>query len=476
MKLPRFLYTSRPGKGFASYSSPATIIPIPERLKERIRQPLSASNSRNFQSGLGVTLQEPTTGRCMVCTYLQGTLDEYKRPFVLSHSALLSVSEYQTQALHFDRTILAPLREGVASDVNANGNIEPLESPDSSGRLEIREEELATLNRFTDETVLKRLLACLFAEKSFTLRIKESPDTAISLAVTLLKLAAKQGATASIATFEPADRSLYMSRVLPDAKLRTEFEFSLSGETTDRTAVTVAERVAIDVLQGNYSGIAAAIDSGNSRAETGRDAALRTASVEKAASKPAPAREPEKPPRRAVAPQPETGKADQLEEQRKEWIGDWDAKLRAIKEHLDKREGDLNRWEKRLNEQETTLKNDTAQLLRDQKAMEKERAEVKFWKALSDADRILDRELKKGFQEAALGLLKPKLEDLNRDLGGRDKNKKGKVISVVDDGELMRRFNEIIDSGKKGSPNFRDSAKCQDLIKRLVEEAKKSKG
>ena len=475
MKLPRFLYTSRPGKGFASYSSPAQIIPIPERLKERIRQPLSASNSRNFQSGLGVTLQEPTTGRCMVCTYLQGTLDEYKRPFVLSHSALLSVSEYQTQALHFDRTILAPLRQGVASDVDANGNIEPLESPDSSGRLEIREEELATLNRFTDETVLKRLLACLFAEKSFTLRIKESPDTAISLAVTLLKLAAKQGATASIATFEPADRSLYMSRVLPDAKLRTEFEFSLSGETTDRTAVTVAERVAIDVLQGNYPGIAAAIDSGNSRAETGRDAALRTASVEQAAAKPAPAREPEKPPRRAVAPQPETGKADQLEEQRKEWIGDWDAKLRAIKEHLDKREGQLNQRESGLNERQAALDNRDNQLRQGQKAMEEERAKVKFWKALSDADQILDRELKEGFQAAALGLLKTKLAALKKDKDSRDKNKKDQVIRVVGNEKLIQSFNELITSGKSVSSASKDRADCERLIKELKAEAKKPK-
>ena len=463
MKLPRFLYTSRPGKGFASYSSPA-IEPIPERLKERIRQPLSASNGRNFEAGLGVTRLEYAMVPWMVCTYLQGARDEYSRPFVLSHSALLSVSQYHTQVRHFDASILAPLREGVSADIDENGNIELLESPESSGGLIIREEEGETLNRFTDENVLKRLLICLFAEKSFTLRIKESHNTAISLAVTLLKLAAKQGKTASIATFEPADRTLYMSRVLPDARLRTEFEFSTSGETTDRTAEAVAERVAIDVLSGNYAGIASAFESGNSRAKTGRGAAPRTASAEREVSKPGQGRDLGRPLRRSGAPQSRVGEEGQLEERSKEWRKGWDSDLRAQEENLDKREDDLDRRGDRLNELETTLKNGSAELRLDQKAMEKERTKVAFWKAFSDADEILQREeWEKGFQDDVVELLTKRFEAWEKDIRGRNKEKAENAARVEENQKLMGYFIKL---ASEHPPLLEKIGKFKDEVKK----------
>ena len=442
MKVERFLYTSKPGKGFAGYSSSKL---MPERLKDSIRQPLPASNNRGFEAGLGVTRWGSETDRRMVCTYLEGDRDEYSRPFVLSHSALLSTNDYQNLAPHFDVSILAPLRDGASNyinDIDENEGIKPLESNNADGQ-EIRQEELDLLNQFTDkDDDLERLLVCLFAEKGFVLRIRETQDTAISLAVVMLKLAAIEGTVApSIATFTPVDRKLYLSRVLPDAGLRTPYEFLPSGKVTDKYAETIADVVKIAIQDGDFKSIRQAFDSA-------KNSAANSDQVEKKAAEeqlnPRQRQHRGKPSRTSVVPK--SGAA--IEAPRETWDDKYREDLNERKRQLDEERAELgergkrlDERGKRLDEREKDLKGKADELTRDQRHFDKTRTKVALWKALSDADEILQREEGgKGFQDDIVGLIKGRVVEWVRDIKGRNKEKAENAARVEENQKLMGFF------------------------------------
>lgn len=262
MTAVRFLYTSQPGKGFEEFTSPDQ--QLKNWLIDNLRVPSSPSN-RSLSKGLGVTLQDDQ----VLCTYLSLELDDNKRRFIRSHSALFTEAEYNRVAKEFDRSILAQL-EKTDEEILENDLLKPLVIPDNPQN-GLGPEELKILVSYQGWD-LKQVLASLIAGKPFNITIRGSQEESIGMAVTLLKIAALGDLPVpQISTFEPNGRvrAWYPSQVSSLSQARVDVQFQARG-APGREAIDKAERLGRAVENLDPYGIRAAMISGRNHAEVGR--------------------------------------------------------------------------------------------------------------------------------------------------------------------------------------------------------------
>ena len=318
MTAVRFLYTSQPGKGFEELTSPD--LQLKNWLIDNLRVPSSPSN-RSLSRGLGVTVQDDL----VICTYLNSELDDNKRRFIRSHSALFTEPEYNRWAREFDRYILAQL-EKTDEEILEDDLLKPLGIPDNP-RNGLSQAELETLVSYRGWD-LKQVLATLIDGKHFTVHVKGSQEESIALAVTLLKIAALGNLPVpQLSTFEPNGkvRAWYPSQVSFQSQARVDIQFQARG-APGREAADQAERLARAIENLDPDGIAAAMESGRNHEEVRRreSRGKENARTEREGRKP-------------DAPPPRNQKGGIYEVNKK-----FEAKLKSIKTQLDDREKELN--------------------------------------------------------------------------------------------------------------------------------------
>ena len=324
----RFLYTSQPGKGFEELISPEQ--QLKNWLRESLRQP-NSGNVRYFDKGLGVTLQDGL----VICSYLSRQLDDNKRPFIHNHSMLLAEVEYNRLAMDFGQSILAQIAEE-DEDIIRDGQLKPFSIPRKTTN-GLGEGELETLVNYRGWD-LERLLASLIAGKAFSIQIKSAQEEAITLSLTLLKIAALGDLPVpQISTFEPngKTRTWYPSQVLPTHHARLDVQFQ-PKEAPGKAATEQAKRLARVVENLDPDGIAHAVATSRNHAET-----AQRHSVEPEVS--TPAREERN---------PEVSQARSSEKQRYQYNKDYEERLNARKGELETLRGSLDEWEGQIKARE----------------------------------------------------------------------------------------------------------------------------
>ena len=364
----RFLYTSQPGKGFEEFTSPEQ--QLKNWLRDNLRVPSSPS-SRSLNKGLGITLQDDL----VICTYLSSELDDNKRRFTRSHSALLTEGEYNRLAKDFRRSILAEL-EKTDEEVLEAGQLKPLGNP-GEPRNGLTEKELEVFVSYRGWD-LKQVLASLIAGRPFTITLKGTQDESISLAVTLLEIAAHGGLPVpQISTFEPNGkaRAWYPSQVSSQSQARVDVQFHPKG-APGREAADQAERLARAIENLDPDGISAAMASGRNHEEV-----KSKASRDKV--KASAARENKK---------PEVSSSRNRKNGIYEDNKDFEAKLDSWKGELDDRENGLDRREQELAVRERNAAQRERDVADAEVHLNGRKRQLKQWAHIFEIISVLDKD------------------------------------------------------------------------------------
>ena len=383
MKADRFLYTSQPGKGFGEFASRDS---LPVRLKQNLRQPHATSDPREFEMGLGVGHWDEGGSPWVVCTYLERSYDDHKRAFVLSHSVLIPVPEYSSLAVHFDSSILAPLQRNL-DKFSTDNHIEPLElQAPASPRHGITEEDMERLGSLREPALLQ-LLAYLFDQKPFNVRVRTSLE-ATAWASTLLKVSALASEGASpptITTFSPhlSLRSHFQSQVLPDPSVRGGPEFIRSGgPAPSETATVRARRLAEAVKTDDLDDVVNAIETGRNFEE-----------VSSAATPPRQAQSVRQDGQDAAGPRSPRNTVASGGTDVNEFNKGYEKALNERHEQLNARETEVSTREQRLNELVRRLNDQEKDLAVRQSQLNEDERFTTVWRSISRIDGFMQNEL-----------------------------------------------------------------------------------
>lgn len=252
----QFIHTSKPAYGFVTLSSGRLALNAEQ--VALLRDPVGAEAKIGFEIGLAVTRLIAQPSDFMGVTYLSGQRDEFKRPFVQSHTILMPVDVYAESGtdlrLFFGHFIKSP------ADVPWSSELAPIDLTIDLGKSpEVAEVDSNLISRLlASADNLAMLISALLASERSLLRLGCNPSEAIELATNLLRLIPQGAYPLEIATFQPrvelSDR--YKLLILPTKSPTRASSSGIKVEVTRDVGIRAAIRSLAEVtISGNLEEI-----------------------------------------------------------------------------------------------------------------------------------------------------------------------------------------------------------------------------
>lgn len=197
---PQLVHTSKPGHGFVTLSS-GTLTVDRDRLA-LLEDPVAADAKSGFDRGLAVTRVAGRPTDFVAVTYASGAQDEFRRPFIHTHTILVPLDAYVSLEANLrllrERFITTP--DGVTS----SSELAPVELAFGSGMIrEVADIDLAlisTLLPLNDD--LAKLISTHLSSGGSTLRLVCDSAEAIDFLMSMLRVLPQAEEPLEAATFQ----------------------------------------------------------------------------------------------------------------------------------------------------------------------------------------------------------------------------------------------------------------------------------